>query len=136
MKLRVLELGNNISAPLVGEILADLGAEVIKVEPPPYGDDRRRVKPEVNGIGIYFASTNKGKKSIVINLKTEEGYEIFQRLVKTANILVTNYRPSALRKLRIDYDNVRKINPKIIYCSITGFGNFSEVPDMALNTYV
>lgn len=129
MKLRVLELGNNISAPLVGEILADLGAEVIKVEPPPYGDDRRRVKPEVNGIGIYFASTNKGKKSIAINLKTEEGYEIFQRLVKTTKILVTNYRPSALRRLRIDYDNVRKINPKIIYCSITGFGNFSEEAD-------
>ncbi|WP_338599211.1 CaiB/BaiF CoA-transferase family protein [Sulfolobus tengchongensis] len=128
-KLRVIELGSNISSPLVGEILADLGFDVIKVEPPPYGDDRRKVKPEINGISIYFASTNKGKRSIAINLKSEEGYEIFRRLVKTANILVTNYRPSALKRLKVDYENVVKLNPNIIYCSITGFGNFSEEAD-------
>ncbi|ADX86160.1 CaiB/BaiF CoA transferase family protein [Saccharolobus islandicus] len=128
-KIRVIELGSNISAPLVGEILADLGMEVIKVEPPPHGDDRRRVKPEINGISIYFASTNRGKKSVVINLKSDEGYEIFQRLVKTANVIVTNYRPSALKRLKVDYESVKKINPKIIYCSITGFGNFTEEAD-------
>ncbi|ACR42826.1 CaiB/BaiF CoA transferase family protein [Saccharolobus islandicus] len=128
-KIRVIELGSNISAPLVGEILADLGMEVIKVEPPPHGDDRRRVKPEINGISIYFASTNRGKKSVVINLKSDEGYEIFQRLVKTANVVVTNYRPSALKRLGVDYETVKKINPKIIYCSITGFGNFTEEAD-------
>ncbi|QGA68037.1 CaiB/BaiF CoA transferase family protein [Sulfolobus sp. E11-6] len=128
-KVRVIELGSNISAPLVGEILADLGMEVIKVEPPPFGDDRRRVKPEINGISIYFASTNRGKKSVVINLKSEEGYEIFKKLVKTADVIVTNYRPSALRKLGVDYESVKRINSKIIYCSITGFGNFTEEAD-------
>ncbi|QXJ33832.1 CaiB/BaiF CoA transferase family protein [Saccharolobus shibatae] len=128
-KLRVIELGSNISAPLVGTILADLGAEVIKIEPVPYGEDRRKVKPEINGISIYFASTNRGKKSVVVNLKSEEGYEIFQRLLKTARVLVTNYRPSALRKLKVDYESVKKINPNIVYCSITGFGNFTEEAD-------
>lgn len=108
-KIRVIELGSNIFAPLVGEILADLGMEVIKVEPPPHGDDRRRVKPEINGISIYFASTNRGKKSVVINLKSDEGYEIFQRLVKTANVIVTNYRPSALKRLKVDYEVLRRL---------------------------
>ncbi|BFI75666.1 CaiB/BaiF CoA transferase family protein [Sulfurisphaera ohwakuensis] len=126
---RVLELGSNISAPLIGEILADLGFDVIKVEPPPYGDDRRRIKPEINGVSVYFASTNRGKRSIVINLKTSEGYEIFKKLVKSAKILITNYRPSALKRLKIDYETLKEINPNIIYCSITGFGNFSEEAD-------
>lgn len=100
-KFRVIELGSNISTPLVGEILADLGMEVIKVEPPPHGDDMRRVKPEINGISIYFASTNRGKKSAVIKLESNEGYEIFQRLVKTANVIVTDYKPTALRGSRL-----------------------------------
>ncbi|QIW22884.1 CoA transferase [Sulfolobus sp. S-194] len=119
---RVLELGSNISAPLIGEILADLGFEVIKVEPPPYGDDRRRIKPEINGVSVYFASTNRGKKSVTINLKTSEGYEIFKKLVKSARILITNYRPTALKRLRIDYETLKEINHNLIYCSITGFG--------------
>jgi len=122
--IKVLELGNNISAPLVGQILADLGSEVIKVEPLT-GDERRKIKPEIDGVGVYFASTNRGKKSIAINLKSEEGYNIFKRLVANANVLITNYRPSALKRLKIDYENVLKMNSKIIYCSITGFGNYS-----------
>jgi Predicted acyl-CoA transferases/carnitine dehydratase len=122
--IKVLELGNNISAPLIGQILADLGSEVIKVEPLT-GDERRKIKPEIDGLGVYFASTNRGKKSIAINLKSEEGYNIFKRLVADANVLITNYRPSALKRLKIDYENVLKMNSKIIYCSITGFGNYS-----------
>ncbi|MEM4083357.1 MAG: CaiB/BaiF CoA-transferase family protein [Saccharolobus sp.] len=126
---RVLELGSNISAPLIGQILADLGFDVIKIEPPPHGDDRRKVKPEINGIGVYFASTNRGKKSIVLDLKTSEGYEIFQKLVKSSRILITNYRPNALKRLKIDYNTLKNINPSLIYCSITGFGNFSNEAD-------
>ncbi len=126
--LRILELGNNISAPLVGQILADLGLDVIKVEPLT-GDDRRRVKPEINGVGVYFASTNRGKRSITINLKSEKGYEIFKRLVKSVDAIITNYRPSALKRLKVDYDNVKILNNKIIYCSITGFGNFTDQAD-------
>jgi len=122
--VKVLEFGNNISAPLVGQILADLGSEVIKIEPIT-GEERRKIKPEINGVSVYFASTNRGKKSIAINLKSDEGYDIFKRLAVDANVLITNYRPSALKKLKIDYENVLKINQKIIYCSITGFGNFS-----------
>ncbi|NON61366.1 CoA transferase [Acidianus sp. DSM 29099] len=126
--LRVLELGNNISAPLIGQILADLGLDVIKVEPP-NGDDRRNVKPEVNGISLYFASTNRGKRSVVINLKTTEGYNIINKLIRTSDVIITNYRPSALKRLRVDYESVKKINDRIIYCSITGFGNFSAEAD-------
>jgi len=127
--ITVLELGNNISAPLVGQILAEFGANVIKVEPPD-GDDRRKVKPEIDGISVYFASVNKGKKSVVINLKNEKGLEIFYKLVSNSNVIVTNYRPSALKRLKIDYEGLLKYNPKIIYCSITGFGNFSPMANM------
>ncbi|AAY80441.1 carnitine dehydratase [Sulfolobus acidocaldarius] len=127
--MRVVELSNNISAPLVGQILSELGADVIKVEPPK-GDDRRGVKPEIDGVGVYFASVNKGKRSVSIDLKKPEGYEIFKKIVATADIIITNYRPSALKKLRIDYESVKnQTNPKIIYCSITGFGNFTEEAD-------
>jgi len=127
--ITVLELGTNISAPLVGQILAEYGANVIKIEPPD-GDDRRKVKPEIDGISVYFASVNKGKKSVVINLKTEKGLEIFYKLVPNSHVIITNYRPSALKRLRIDYESVLKYNPKIIYCSITGFGNFTPMANM------
>ncbi|MEM0373031.1 MAG: CaiB/BaiF CoA-transferase family protein [Sulfolobaceae archaeon] len=125
----VLELGSNISAPLVGQILSEYGANVIKVEPPD-GDDRRKVKPEIDGISVYFASVNKGKKSVVINLKTEKGLEIFYRLASKAQVIVTNYRPSALKRLKVDYESVLRVNPKIIYCSITGFGHFSPMANL------
>jgi crotonobetainyl-CoA:carnitine CoA-transferase CaiB-like acyl-CoA transferase len=126
----IIELGNNISAPLAGTILGNLGFEVIKVEPP-LGDERRKVEPSIKGISVYFASTNSYKKSIVIDLKSEKGREIFYNLIKKSKAIITNYRPSALKRLMIDYESVRKFNPKIVYCSITGFGNFSRFANKA-----
>jgi crotonobetainyl-CoA:carnitine CoA-transferase CaiB-like acyl-CoA transferase len=125
--IRVVELGSNITGPLVGSILGDLGAEVIKVEPPG-GEDRRRIKfPEVDGINGYFMSSNRNKKGIVINLKKEEGLEIFKKLIATSKVFVTNFRPSALEKLKITYEDLIKVRNDLIYCSITGFGYRSSM---------
>ncbi|BBD73620.1 CoA transferase [Sulfodiicoccus acidiphilus] len=118
--MRVLELGNNISAPLACTILGELGEDVIKVEPP-QGDDRRKI--ELEGVkGLYFASVNRNKRSVSIDLKRKEGLEIFEELLSTADVVVTNYRPRALSKLGVDFEEAVRVNPKVIYCSITGYG--------------
>lgn len=123
---RILELGSNISVPLAGTVLGDLGHDVIKVEPP-HGDDRRAVPPFLRGESVYFASVNRNKRSVVIDLKKEKGLEIFKRLVSTSDAMLTNYMPRALKKLGIDYESPRVVNPKIVYCSVTGYGVSDEL---------
>ncbi len=105
-------------------ILGELGADVIKVEPPK-GDETRQWSPIVDGESAYFMSINRNKRSIVINLKDKRGREIVHRLAKEADVVVENFRTGVTKSLGIDYDTLREINPKLIYCSIRGFGDNS-----------
>ncbi len=118
--IRVLELGNFISGPYGAMLLADMGAEVIKVENPKGGDPFRGW--DLGGDQPNFWAYNRGKKSITLNLQTSQGKEIFYGLVKAADVVMDNYRPGVTKKLGIDYDTLRKINNRIICCSITGTG--------------
>jgi len=118
--IKVLELGNFISGPYGACLLADLGAEVIKVENPQGGDPFRGW--DLGGDQPNFWAFNRGKKSVTLNLQTAEGKEIFYRLVKDADVVLENYRPGVTKKLGIDYDTLKKINERVICCSITGTG--------------
>ena len=118
--IRVLELGNFISGPYGAMLLADTGAEVIKVENPKGGDPFRGW--DLGGDQPNFWAYNRGKKSITLNLQTAEGKDIFYGLVKNADVVMDNYRPGVTKKLGIDFATLRKINERIVCCSITGTG--------------
>ncbi|MCX6558286.1 MAG: CaiB/BaiF CoA-transferase family protein [Candidatus Aminicenantes bacterium] len=125
-KIRVLDLTNVLSGPFCTMHLALLGAEVIKIENPDGGDLARKLG-NVNPLnkqlmGTSFLAQNANKKSLTLNLKFEEGKEIFRKLLKTADIVVENFRPGVMDKLGFSYEKICKINPKIIYCAISGFG--------------
>lgn len=119
--ITILDLSQNLPGPLATQILGDFGADIIKVEPLE-GDPVRHYPPFLGGESIYNLLLNRNKKSISLNLKSETGLDIFYRLVKRTRIIVTSFRPKTLRKLRIDFDSLIKINPRLIYCHITGFG--------------
>ncbi|MDO8804659.1 MAG: CoA transferase [Elusimicrobiota bacterium] len=124
--VRVLDLTNVLSGPFATLHLALLGAEVIKIENPKDGDLARKlgVKPELNEqlMGTSFLAQNANKKSVTLNTKTPEGKEIFKRLVKTADVLVENFRPDVMGRLGLSYATLAEINPRLVYCSISGFG--------------
>jgi crotonobetainyl-CoA:carnitine CoA-transferase CaiB-like acyl-CoA transferase len=121
--VRVLDFSRALAGPFCTMMLSDLGAEIIKVEPPPKGDEARLWGPPfVNGESAYFLSINRGKKSIVIDLNKEKGKEVIRRLIEKSDVIVENFRPGTTTKLGIDYETASKLNSKIIYCSISGFG--------------
>lgn len=126
--VRVLDLTHVLAGPFCTMILADLGAEVIKIEPP-RGDDSREFGPfvrEEDGIGIqsgYFISINRNKKSVCLNLKAKEGREIFEKLLKVSDVVVENFRPGTMAKMGYSYEELKRIKPDIIYCAISGFGH-------------
>ena len=128
--IKVLDLSRVLAAPWTGQNLADLGAEVIKVERPQKGDDSRAFGPpwlkDQNGKdtteSAYFLSANRGKKSITVDLSKEEGQELVRRLAARCDVLLENYKFGDLGRYRLGYDDLRKINPRLIYCSVTGFG--------------
>lgn len=120
--VRVLDLGRFVSGPFCGALLADMGAEVIKIEIPGRGDELRYHGVQVNGESAYFVGMNRSKKSLTLDLKAEEGKEIFRRLVRQADVVLENFRPDVMRKLGFHYEALREINPMIIYCGIAGFG--------------
>jgi CoA:oxalate CoA-transferase len=119
--IRVLDFTIIMSGPMCTRALADAGAYVIKVEPP-FGDTVRQRHPMRSGIGTYFGSMNCGKRSIVLDLTTIEGKEIARRLAERADVLVENFRPGVMKRLGLDYEALSTINPRLIYCSISGFG--------------
>lgn len=126
--VKILELARILAGPWAGQTLADLGAEVIKVESAE-GDDTRKWGPpflkDENGKALdaaYFHACNRGKKSVVIDFKTEQGKAQIIELVKQSDVLIENFKTGSLKKYGLDYDSLAKINPKLIYCSITGFG--------------
>ncbi|MFO8165678.1 MAG: CoA transferase [Desulfatiglandales bacterium] len=123
--IRVLDLGHVLAMPTCTMQLADLGAEVIKIERPGIGDDSRHFGPFLKGESTYFMSINRNKKSMTLNLKQEKGKDIFRQLVRKADVVTENYRPNTMDKLGLGYEQLKKINPKIIYASICGFGHHS-----------
>src|SRR3954468_9157706 len=131
--LRVLDLTNVLAGPLCAYQLALLGAEVIKVETPGTGDLARQLGND-RGLnrklmGSSFLAQNAGKKSMTVNLKTEAGKELLQRLVASADVLVENFRPGVMKRLGVGYKELRKHNPKLVYCAITGFGQDGPMRD-------
>jgi len=121
--VRVLDFTRVIAGPFCTMMLGDLGAEVIKIEPPHGGDDARAVGPPfVKGESAYFMSFNRNKRSLALNLKTPEGRALVHRLVEQSDVTVENFRPGIGTKLGIDYPTLKEINPRIICCSISAFG--------------
>jgi crotonobetainyl-CoA:carnitine CoA-transferase CaiB-like acyl-CoA transferase len=121
-EIRVLEVGKALAGPQVGMLLADMGAEVIKVEVPRVGDECRYWSPQVQGIGTFFLAFNRNKKSITLNLKSKKGIGIFYELAKKSDIVIENNRVGMMDKLGIGYSDLKKIKPDIIFTSVTGFG--------------
>lgn len=120
--VKVVDFSIALAGPWAVSILADQGASVVKVEPPGLGDIGRWVGVAVGGLSAMAAVVNRGKRSIAVNLQSEEGLEIVKKLVSDADVLVQNFRPGVIEKLGLSYDTVRENNPDIIYCSISGFG--------------
>jgi len=128
--VRVLELAQIMAGPTCGLMLADLGADVIKVEKLPGGDDSRGYRePRVNGVSAPFLMLNRGKRGIALDLKSAEGRAILLRLVKSADVLVENYRRDTMDKLGLGYEVLAKENPALVYCAITGFGRDGPLAD-------
>jgi crotonobetainyl-CoA:carnitine CoA-transferase CaiB-like acyl-CoA transferase len=119
--LRVLDFSTTIAGPHCTRMLADLGAEVIKIETSE-GETMRTRPPVRNTCSTAFGQLNVGKRSLVLDLKSPEGVEAVRRLVRTADILVENFRPGVMRRLKLDYASLHELNPKLIYCSISGYG--------------
>ena len=123
-KLIVLDLTRALAGPYCSMMLGDTGAEIIKVERPGAGDDSRSWGAEfVEGFNSYFVSINRNKKSIAVDMKTDQGRAIVQKLAEKADVVVENFRPGVTKKLELDYPTLKALNPRLIYCSITGFGS-------------
>ncbi len=119
--VRILDCTRNIAGPVATMLAAEMGADVIKVEPPG-GDEMRRWPPNVDGESVYFVSCNRGKRSIVIDFKSEEGKQLFRRLLATADVMIENYRPGTLEKMGIGWKNMKDAHPKLVWVSVTGYG--------------
>lgn len=124
--LVVLDLCRVIAGPFCGAMLADMGAKVIKVEMPGKGDDARAYAPHINGESLYYANLNRNKYGITLNLKSEEGKEILKELVVKADILIENFRPGVMDRLQLGYEDLKKINPGLIYGAVSGFGCYGS----------
>ena len=125
--IKVLDLTHMLAGPYAGMVLADLGAEVVKIEPLGTGEMTRGLLSDdpnnsFKGFGAYFLTLNRNKKSVSLDLKHVQGLQVFYDLVKSTDVVLNNFSAGVVKKLKIDYDHLSKINPKIITCSITGFG--------------
>ncbi|MCA9952757.1 MAG: CoA transferase [Anaerolineales bacterium] len=120
--IRILDLTRVLAGPYATMILADLGAEVIKLEMPGHGDDARAFPPHVAGESAYFMSLNRNKRSMTLNLKQEAGKQLFRDLIKKVDVVVENFRPGTMKRLGLDYDSLKTINPGLIYAAASGFG--------------
>ena len=141
--IRVIELARVLAGPWAGQMLADMGADVIKVENPVGGDDTRAWGPPFvegakgeNLSAAYYHSTNRGKRSITVDLKSKDGQETVHRLVKSADVVIENFKVGGLKKYGLDYESLARDNPKIVYCSITGFGQTGPYAGFAGYDYI
>ena len=119
--VRVLDFSIMLAGPYCARLLADVGAEVIKIEPPE-GDEMRLRAPVRDGHSAYFGQLNAGKRSIALDLKSPDAIALVRRMVESTDILVENFRPGVMDRLGLGYEALRKINPRLIYCSISGYG--------------
>lgn len=120
--IRVLDFSRVLAGPYATMILADLGAEIIKVEQPGVGDITRENAPLINGESHYFLSINRNKKSVELDLRSEEGQEVARELVGKCDVVLENFRPGVMKRFGLDYDRLKEINPRLVMCSISGFG--------------
>lgn len=127
--IRVIDFTANVSGPATTTFLADMGAEVIKIEKPGLGDDARLFPPYKNGFSAPFLVMNRGKKGVCIDLKNPDGVEIFKKLVAKSDVLVENHKPGTMEKLGIGYDDLKKENPGLIMLSLSGYGQHGPLAD-------
>ncbi len=120
--IKVLDLTRVLAGPFTTMLLGDLGADVIKIEQPEIGDEARNFGPFKNGFSLYFMSINRGKKSVTLNLKSDQGKSIFKQLVQQSDILVENFRPGTMKKYGLDYETLSTEHPSLIYAACSGFG--------------
>ncbi len=138
--VRVLDLALFLPGPHLSQIMADHGAEVIKLEPPGQGDPGRHIGLGEHGHSVFFRNLNRGKKSVSLNLKTAEGREALLRVAESADVFIEAFRPGVAARLGFDYEAVRARNPRVVYCSLTAFGQngpYRDVPahDLACEAY-
>ncbi|PJF26841.1 MAG: carnitine dehydratase, partial [Phototrophicales bacterium] len=120
--IRVLDLTRLLPSGVATQMLADMGADVIKIEDPNGGDYARWMGPAIDDSSVFFRMNNRSKRSLILNLKADEGAGVLKRLVKHADVLVESFRPGVMAKFGCDYDALRAENPKLIYCAISGWG--------------
>ncbi|WP_253693610.1 CaiB/BaiF CoA transferase family protein [Weizmannia acidilactici] len=132
----VLDLSRLLPGPFCTMILADFGAEVIKIEAPGAGDYARHFEPKLDENSTMFHSLNRNKKSIVLDLKSEEGKKEFLKMAETADVVVESFRPGVMKRLGLDYETLKKANPSLVYCAITGYGQtgpYAQMPGHDIN---
>ena len=127
--LRVLDLSRLLPGPFCTQLLGDLGADVIKVEEPAGGDPARHASPRIGGVGAMFLHVNRNKRSLALNLKTHEGREILLQLAERADVLVESFRPGVMDRLGLSYSTLRQRNPRLVYASLSGFGQTGPLRD-------
>ena len=128
--IRVLDLSRVLAGPYCTMVLGDLGAEIIKVEPPEGDETRGWGPPFAEGESAYYLCVNRNKRGMVVNLKMDEGREILRELAMQSDVLVENFRPGTLKKFGLDFETLHELNPRLIYCSISGFGQTGPLRDM------
>jgi len=126
--LRVLDVTQYMAGPFCAMLLADLGADVVKIEPPS-GDSTRQMPPTVGTDSPAFNAVNRGKRSLMLNLKSAEGRDVLKRLAQSSDILIENYRPAAMKALGLDYKALAAVNPRLIYASVSGYGHTGPYRD-------
>ena len=136
--IKVLDLSRVLAGPWAGQLLADLGAEVIKIERPGSGDDTRHWSPPSlpDGTAAYYLAANRGKQSLTVDITHPAGQDIIKRLAATADVLLENYKVGTLAKYGLDYDSLKAINPRLVYCAITGFGQTGPYADLPGYDYI
>lgn len=134
--IRVLDLSRLLPGPFCTMLLADFGAEVIKIEAPDLGDYARQYEPKIDENSVMFHSLNRNKKSVTLDLKTDEGKDQFFQMVGKADVVVESFRPGVMKRLGLDFPVLEKINPRLIYCAISGYGQtgpYAEMPGHDIN---
>ena len=135
--IKILDLTRFVAGPHCALVLSDLGAEIIKIEKPENGDALRIIGPKVSNISLWAAVLNRGKKSFSLDLKSKEGRKIFLELVKSADVILENFRPGVMEKLKLDWKTIHKINNKVIMARISGYGqNDSAISRQAFDATV
>lgn len=131
-RIKVLDLSRVVAGPVCTSILGDLGADIIKVEGPDFLDETRAwFPPDIEDISLYYMAVNRNKRAITVNLKTKEGIQIIKKLIQESDVIVENFKTGTMERLGLGYEDLKALNPKIIHCSITGFGHtgpYNQLP--------